>query len=140
MTIIALVIGLSLTLALIFFNFSLVYTLKFFREGSVPAGRYLFMLSITAVNVGVIIWLARLLKIANRPVKEPPHQPRPNLREQHKNLILDFAEQKESFSLQDISGLTGLSPMEAGYLLDELLASGYLDVQEKAGEFHYQLA
>jgi len=64
MTIIALVIGLCITLALIFFNFSLAFTLKLLRTGSVPFGRYIFMISICAVNTGVVIWLGYILKKA----------------------------------------------------------------------------
>lgn len=64
MTIIALTIGLSITLAIIFFNFSLTLTVKLLRTGSVPLGRYLFMISICAVNTGVVIWLAYILKKA----------------------------------------------------------------------------
>lgn len=139
MTIIALVIGFSLTLALIFFNFSFVLTLKLFREGSVAVGRYFFMLSVTGVNVGIIIWLGKALKLAQKPAKPAPTQTRISPREQAKNLILEVCRQRRHFSLQDVVYNTGLDAIETGYLLDELLAAGYLNVTEYKGEFVYQV-
>lgn len=139
MTIIALLIGLSLTLALIFLNFSLVFTLKLFREGSVPAGRYLFMLSITAVNIGLMVWLGKVLKIAQRPVKKTVLKPRPHPKDNSRTLILDFMQQWRRFRLQDLLHNTGLDAIETGYVLDELLHAGYLEVQESHGEFFYQV-
>lgn len=142
MTIVAVLIGLSLSLALVFGNFSFVYTLKLFREGNVPAGRYLFVLAVAAVNTGLIIWLAKLLYRVNRPTKtkQPLNKPvYPYQNEHVRQLVLTLARQQGRFSQNDVMLLTGLTLLESSYLLDELLGAELLELEEAQGNFGYRL-
>lgn len=151
MTIIALVIGLCITLALIFFNFSLAFTLKLLQTGSVPLGRYLFMISICAVNTGVVLWLAYILKKAqtekptaqSMPTRQNPQQhirgpyapqaesnpQQLEQQEQSKRLIIALAQSQTHITLNDIMSLTGLNANESEKLITELILAEQLSIE-----------
>ncbi len=163
MTIIALAIGLSITLALIFFNFSLAYTLKLIRTGSVPTSNYLLMLSITAANTAVVIWLIWVIKKAQKGIPSiealrqtaRSKQAQPLIAEESQNtlkanhyekqqtaktLILSLAESQKYLTLNDITNLTGLNQIESQYLIDELVLNNLLKAESHNDSFIYRLS
>jgi hypothetical protein len=142
-TIIAIALGLCLTSALLFGNFSLAYLVKLFSEGRAPVGNMLFVFAITATNLGVLVFLARwrLRAIRASTVEVKPTQVKQNTRQrwqEAKEKVLELA-QTGSFTIQDVMNVTAFNRSDSEYLLDELLNSDVLSVYQEADEFKYRV-
>lgn len=145
-TIIAIALGLCLTFALLFRNFSLAYLVKLFSEGRVPVGNMLFVFAVTATNIGVLIFLARwrlkAIRASASYIEVQPSVPKQNMRQrwqEAKEKVLELALTHTSFSIQDVITVTTFNRSESEYLLDELLNSDVLSVYQEAEEFKYRL-
>lgn len=151
-TILAVAIGLSASLAIIFFNFSLVFSLKLLQTGSVATGRYLFSVLITVVNSALVFWFIKSFKVSRGESLESIHEEalaklnetkRKSVfeeKELSKKIILSVANSQQPFSSQEIMDLTGLDRVETEYLLDELILNDTLRVKLIDDNFYYQLA
>jgi hypothetical protein len=146
-TIIALALGVCLTLTLVFGNFSLAYLVKLFSEGRVPVGNTLFVFAVTAANVGVLGFLAKLwrksiraeARLESPPVSQQPQRQNNQQRWQEaKEKVMELA-QNSSFSIQDVMEATAFNRSDSEYLLDELLSNDLLSVYQEADEFRYSL-
>jgi hypothetical protein len=145
-TIIALALGICLTLTLVFGNFSLAYFVKLFSEGRVPAGNTLFVFAVTAVNIGVLGFLTRLwlksirteAKLESPPVNQQPQRQNNQQRWQAaREKIMELAQGNSGFTVQNVMEATTFNRSDSEYLLDELLHSDVLTVYQDAGEFKY---
>lgn len=145
-TIIALALGVCLTLTLVFGNFSLAYLVKLFNEGRVPVGNTLFVFAVTAANVSVLGFLTRLwlksLRAEARLESESQQPQRQNNQQrwqEAKAKILELAQAQSSTDIHEIMQVTNFNRTECEYLLDELLSNNLLSVYQEAGEFRYRL-
>lgn len=141
-TIIAVTLGLCLTSALLFGNFSLAYLVKLFSEGRAPVGNMLFVFAVTAANIGVLVFLAtwRLKAIRASTIEIQPTRTKQDTRQrwqEAKEKVLELT-QTGSFTIQDVMTVTSFNRSESEYLLDELLNSDVLSVYQEADEFKYR--
>jgi L-ribulose-5-phosphate 3-epimerase UlaE len=147
-TIIALALGICLTLTLVFGNFSLAYLVKLFAEGRLPFGNALFVFAVTIVNLAVLGFLARwwlrtiraLARLESSPVSQQP-QPQNNQQrwQEAKEKVLELAHSQPSIAIHEIMQVTNFNRIECEYLLDDLLSHNLLSVYQEAGEFRYRL-
>jgi hypothetical protein len=146
-TIIALALGVCATLALVFGNFSVAYLVKLFAEGRVPAGNALFVFAVTAANVGVLGFLARQWlktirkqRLESLPVSSRPQRPDNRQRWQEaREKVLELAETRASFDVQQVMEVTTFNRADSEYLLDEMLNQDLLSVSQEASTFTYSL-
>jgi hypothetical protein len=146
-TIIALALGVCVTLALVFGNFSAAYLVKLFAEGRVPASNALFVFAVTLANVGVLISLSKSwLNTIRRERLESLPAPQPNQRlnnqqrwQEAREKVLELAQIQPSFDVQQVMDATDFNHADSEYLLDELLARDILTVTQEAGTFTYSL-
>jgi hypothetical protein len=143
-TIIAIVLGVCLTSALLFGNFSLAYLVKLFSEGRVPVGNMLFVFAVTAANVGVLVFLGRwrLRVIRASTVEIQPTRVRQDAWQrwqEAKEKVLELAQDQPSLDIHEVMQVTTFNRTESEYLLDELLGNDLLSVYQEAGEFRYSL-
>jgi hypothetical protein len=146
-TIIALALGVCLTLTLVFGNFSLAYLVKLFSEGRVPVGNALFVVAVTIVNVGVLGFLARRwlesihasARLESPPVPQPQRQNNQQRWQEAKERVLELAHTQPSVDIHEVMEVTNFNRSDSEYLLDELLSNNLLSVYQEAGEFRYRL-
>jgi hypothetical protein len=147
-TIIALALGVCLTLMLVFGNFSLAYLVKLFSEGRVPVGNALFVFAVTATNVGVLGFLAKLwrksiraeARLESPPVSQQPQRQNNQQRWQEaKERVLKLAHTQPSVDIHEVMEVTNFNRSDSEYLLDELLSNNLLSVYQEADEFRYSL-
>lgn len=152
-TIIALALGLCLTLTLVFGNFSVAYLVKLLSEGRVPLGNAFFVFAVTAANVTVLVFLAKAwLKSVRASVSEaevsearaPETSQQVKQRnyqrwQEAKEKVLELAQTHSSFTLQEVMTTTQLDRSDSEYLLDLLLTSDVLSVYQEDNDFKYRL-
>ncbi len=147
-TIIALALGVCLTLTLVFGNFSLAYLVQLFAEGRVPLDSTLFVFAVTLANMAVLGFLGRhwlkTIRKARLENLEPTSQPTQRQNNQQrweaaKEQVLGLAQRQASFDIQEVMHVTDFNRAESEYLLDELLARDVLHVTQDADEFKYSL-
>jgi hypothetical protein len=141
-TIIAIALGLCLTSALLFGNFSLAYLVKLFSEGRGPLANMLFVFAVTATNIGVLVFLAqwRLRAIRASTGEVQPVRAKQDTRQrwqEAKEKVLGLAQAHAAFTIQEVMRVTTFNRSESEYLLDELLNSDVLSVYQDADEFKY---
>jgi hypothetical protein len=143
LTLLALGIGLCLTLALIFANFTVVLSLKLIQTGQINLASYTLMLLITAITTGLPIWLLSVHKRGRIPDKSPNAQAKPSFyqeRQRHMSLLLELAQTRTSFTVQEVQRTTGLDRLAAGYLLDDCIHAGHIRAEQQEDGFVYRLA
>lgn len=147
-TIIALALGVCLTLTLVFGNFSLAFLVKLFSEGRVPPDNALFVFAVTAANVGVLGFLARWWLKSIRASAQlesssiPPRASRQANQQRWRvarDTVMELAQGNSSFTVQEVMEKTTFNRNDSEYLLDELLNSDILSVYQEAGVFKYCL-
>jgi hypothetical protein len=146
-TIIALALSICLTLTFVFGNFSVAYLVKLFAEGRVPAGNALFVFAVTAANVSVLVFLAKLwLKTLRTEKLESTPTPQLSQRQDNRQRwleaiekVLELARIRDSFDVQQVMEVTEFNRTDSEYLLDDLLARGLLSVTQEASTFTYRL-
>jgi hypothetical protein len=146
-TIIALVLGVCLTLVMVFGNFSLAYLVKLFAEERVPVGNALFVWGVTAANLGVLGFLGKQwLKTIRKQRLESTPLPQPRQRQDSRQRwqgatekVLELARTRGFFDVQHVMDATEFNRTESEYLLDELLNQDLLSVQQDADTFNYSL-
>ena len=145
-TIIALALGICLTLTFVFGNFSVAYLVKLFAEGRVPVGNALFVFAVTATNVGVLGFLAKMwLKTIRKERLESSESARPQRQDNRqrwqeaREKVLELAKARDSFDVQQVMDATEFNRADSEYLLDELLNQDLLSVHQEAGMFNYRL-
>jgi len=141
-----------------FANFSLVMTIKLLQTGSVDFGRYLFVLTVTLVNAGIVFWLGYILRsylLQNmrmghhqRPAKSPktiqiPKQKRTAQvsyqarRQKAEHNLLKFAHHKNKLTMQDVMQVTGFDLIESQNLIDDLILEKILKSESQQDSFVY---
>jgi hypothetical protein len=152
-TIIALALGLCLTLTLVFGNFSVAYLVKLLSEGRVPLGNAFFVFAVTAANLTVLVFLAKAwlksvrASVSEAEVSEARAPETSQQVKQHnyqrwqeaKEKVLELAQTHSSFTLQEVMTTTRLDRSDSEYLLDQLLTSDLLSVYQEHDDFNYRL-
>ncbi len=143
-TIIALALGVCLTLLLTFGNFSLAYLVKLLSEGRVPVGKMFVMFAVTTAMTGMFGYLTRawLRSVKSSALPRAREGSRPNHQQRWQEAranVLELAKNQTSFDIREVMRLTELDRTQSEYLLDELLTNEQLTVYEDQGTFKYRL-
>ena len=145
----------SLTLLLMFLNFSFVLTIQLLQTGSVNFGRYLFVLFVTLVNAGIVAGLSyflvqtRMLKVPRSFQKmqkveriqvlkqeRPSHASYRIRRQKAEQDLHDFAQDRK-FTMQDVMDVTGFDLMESQNFIDDLILQKSLKAESYKDSFVY---
>ncbi len=155
-TLVALVAGVSATLALFFGNFSLAYLVQAFSGERVPVGSMLLVMLVAALSLAACGWAGRYWWWATRQAgrsadSAAPDLPTPTpplsradsqafqrqLLDASRTRLLELAAAKDPFTFEQGRVATGLEQIELEYLLDDLIQSRQLRSETRGSGFVY---
>ncbi len=155
-TLVALVAGVSATLALFFGNFSLAYLVQAFSGERVPVGSMLLVMLVAALSLAACGWAGQYWWRARRQTgrsaeSAAPDLPTPTpplsradsqafqrqLLDASRTRLLELAAAKDPFTFEQGRVATGLEQIELEYLLDDLIQSRQLRSETRSAGFVY---
>ncbi|MEM6430782.1 MAG: hypothetical protein AAF708_16200 [Deinococcota bacterium] len=158
-SIFAVVMGITGTLALMFINFVFIYTLQLLQTRQVAWGGYLQAILMAVINIAIVVWFGRTLakagwgRVFKPPVpassstQNPTSQRPPSkastdearaARARAKKALLAYSQTVTSFNIQDVMKVTGQGRVEAEYVLDDLIMADHLKAEHTEQGFIYR--